>query len=161
MRLSKEETELLFLAAPLHDVGKLGVPDKILLKAGPLTAEEFEIMKQHTIWGAEILGHGKSPILQAGAQIALSHHEKFDGSGYPHGLRGYDIPLFGRIVAVADAFDALVSDRPYKKAWKLEAALAHIRERARSDFDPKCVAAFFDGLPEILHVRVRHQDVDG
>jgi putative two-component system response regulator len=160
MGLSKEDAELLFLAAPLHDVGKLGIPDKILLKPGALTPEEFEIMKQHTTLGAQILGHGKSSILQAGAQIALAHHEKFDGSGYPHGLRGEDIPLFGRIIAVADAFDALVSDRPYKKAWKLDAAFAYLRRHAGLHFDPKCVDAFFVGLPEILHIRVRHQDVD-
>jgi putative two-component system response regulator len=158
--LGTERAELLLLASPLHDVGKLGVPDKILLKPGPLTPEEFEIMKQHTVWGAEILGHGKSPILQAGAEIALSHHEKFDGSGYPNALRGSDIPLNGRIVAVADAFDALVSERPYKKAWKLDAALAYLRKCAGNHFDPQCVDAFFDRLPEILHIRARHQDVD-
>jgi putative two-component system response regulator len=158
MGLTEEQAELLLLASPLHDVGKLGIPDRILLKPGPLTAEEFDLMKQHTVIGAQILGHSKSPILQAGAQIALSHHEKFDGSGYPQGLRGDDIPLFGRIVAVADAFDALVSVRPYKKAWEVEAAVAYIRDHAGGHFDPECVKAFLGALGEILEIKALHQD---
>src|SRR5690606_6492970 len=125
---------LLLLAAPLHDIGKLGTPDHILLKPGRLTPEEFEIMKQHTVIGERILSHSVSPILRMGAQIAISHHEKFDGSGYPYGLKGRDIPLFGRIVAVADVFDALTSERPYKKAWEIERACALLRESSGGHF---------------------------
>ncbi len=160
MGLTEEEAELLLLAAPLHDIGKLGTPDNILLKPGKLTPEEFEIMKQHTVMGGKILSNGNSPILQAGAVIAMSHHEKFDGSGYPNALKGKDIPLFGRIVAVADVFDALMSDRPYKKAWELERATALIRESSGGHFDPEVVEAFFEVLPQILEIRERYRDSD-
>lgn len=158
MGLGETQAELLLLASPLHDVGKLGIPDKILLKPGPLTHDEFEVMKQHTVMGAEILGHSKSPILQAGAQIALSHHEKFDGSGYPHAVKGEKIPLFGRLVAVADAFDALTSTRPYKEAWPVDTALTYIRERSGAHFDPACVEAFFGALAEILYIKSQYLD---
>ena len=158
MGLSEQQAELLLLASPLHDVGKLGTPDHILLKAGKLTPAEWEIMKQHTVIGAEILSHSRSPILQAGAQIAISHHEKFDGSGYPYGLAGAAIPLFGRIVAVADVFDALTSARPYKEAWELDRALTLIRESTGSHFDPDCVDAFFGVLDNVLEIKAWHQD---
>lgn len=160
MGLPDPEAELLLLASPLHDVGKLGVPDRILHKPGPLTAAEYELMKQHTLIGAEILGQSNSPILQAGAEIALTHHERIDGSGYPNGLKGADIPLFGRIVAVADAFDALTSARPYKEAWKVDSAFAYIRERAGSHFDPVCVDAFLGRVDEVKSVKARHPDPD-
>ncbi|HEX2829738.1 MAG TPA: HD domain-containing phosphohydrolase [Burkholderiales bacterium] len=156
--LTEEEAELLRLAAPLHDVGKLGIPDHILLKNGKLTDAEWGTMKQHTLMGAEILGHGGSAILRAGAQIAVSHHEKFDGSGYPYGLKGESIPLFARIVAVADVFDALTSTKPYKPAWDVPRALAVIRDSSGTQFDPLCVHAFFEAIDEILAVRAQHAD---
>jgi putative two-component system response regulator len=156
--LTEAEAELLRLAAPLHDVGKLGIPDHILLKNGKLTDSEWETIKQHTVMGAEILGHGTSAILRAGAQIAMSHHEKFDGSGYPYGLAGEAIPLFGRIVAVADVFDALTSTKPYKPAWDVPRALSVIRDSSGTQFDPVCVHAFFEAIDEILAVRAQHAD---
>jgi putative two-component system response regulator len=115
-------------------------------------------MQQHATLGYEILKNSESKVLQAGAQIALSHHEKFDGSGYPAGLAGEAIPLFGRIVAVADVFDALTSERPYKKAWELERAVAFLRENAGQHFDPACVEAFFAEWGEVLQIRSRFQD---
>lgn len=140
--LSQVEIELIGRASPLHDVGKIGVPDGILLKPGKLTAEEFEIVKTHTIIGASILEHGRSPLIQAAQEIALTHHERWDGSGYPQQLAGESIPLWGRIVAVADVFDALTSERPYKRAWTQEAALEEIHAQAGRQFDPEVVAAF-------------------
>lgn len=156
--LSTEDRELLLMASPLHDIGKIGTPDHILLKPGRLTPEEFEIMKLHTVIGANILANSESPILQAGAQIGLSHHEKFDSSGYPNSLKGKGIPLFGRIVAVADVFDALTSERPYKQAWELDRALAYIWEGRGTHFDPDCVDAFLDVLDSVLAIKVRYQD---
>ena len=158
MGLSAAEQKLLQEAAPMHDVGKVGTPDHILLKPGRLTPEEFEIMKQHALIGFEILRDSASPLFQCAAIVARSHHEKFDGSGYPQGLAGEAIPLYGRIVAVADVFDALTSERPYKKAWTLEAAQAFFREGSGSHFDPACVAAFFDGWDEVLEIRSRFSD---
>jgi putative two-component system response regulator len=156
--LTEEEAELVRLAAPLHDVGKLGIPDHILLKSGKLTDAEWETMKQHTVMGAEILSNGASAILRAGAQIAVSHHEKFDGTGYPYGLKGEAIPLFARIVAVADVFDALTSAKPYKPAWDVPRALSVIRDSSGTQFDPLCVNAFFEAIDEILAVRAQHAD---
>ena len=160
MGLGEDEAELLLLASPLHDIGKIGTPDHILLKPGRLTPEEFEVMKLHTVIGDKILTNSESPILQAGARIAISHHEKFDGSGYPNGLKGKAIPLFGRIVAVADVFDALTSERPYKKAWDLDRATGLIRESRGGHFDPDCVDAFFDVFDEVLEIKARYQDAD-
>ena len=156
--LSKAEQELLRNAAPLHDVGKIATPDAILLKPGKLTPEEFEIMKGHARSGFELLDKSESPVVQAGAQIALSHHEKYDGSGYPQGLAGQAIPLMGRIVAVADVFDALTSERPYKKAWGLERAVNHLKEGAGTHFDPYCVAAFLESWAGVLEIREQMAD---
>ena len=150
--------ELLLQAAPMHDVGKIGIPDYILLKPGKLTHEEFELMKNHASLGFELLQGSSSRILQTGAEIALTHHEKFDGSGYPAGLSGEAIPLFGRIVAVADVFDALTSERPYKRAWEMDRAVAFLREGCGTHFDPRCVEAFLAGWDDV--VRVRGQFVD-
>jgi PAS domain S-box-containing protein len=130
------------LAAPLHDVGKIGIPDHILLKPGKLTDEEFELMKTHTTIGAAILGGSRSELLRMGEEIALSHHERWDGSGYPHGVAGESIPLTGRIVAVADAFDAMTNARPYKKAMPVQAALDELARCSGSHFDPDVVQAF-------------------
>lgn len=151
--LSAEEQTLLLQAAPLHDVGKIGIADAILLKPGRLTPEEFELMKGHARLGHELLSGSESRVLQAGAAIALAHHEKFDGSGYPNKLAGEAIPLYGRIVAVADVFDALTSERPYKRAWELDRAMRYLREGSGQHFDPACVAAFLSGQDEILAIR--------
>jgi cyclic di-GMP phosphodiesterase len=140
--LSESEVELLRLAAPLHDIGKLGVSDAILLKPGKLTADEFELVRRHADLGARILSGSSSPILRAGEEIARSHHEWWDGTGYPAGQMGEEIPLFGRIVAVADVFDALTHKRPYKSAWPVDAAVAEIRRLRGSQFDPRIVDAF-------------------
>lgn len=154
--MSPAERQLLLLASPLHDIGKIGIADDILLNPGRLTSEEFEVMKQHTVIGGRILANSGSPVLRAGAQIAISHHEKFDGSGYPKGLVGSDIPLYGRIVAVADVFDALTSVRPYKPAWEIDRALELIRKGSGRHFDPECVTAFYDVFDEILEVKRAH-----
>jgi putative two-component system response regulator len=156
--LSTEEQDLVFRAAPMHDVGKVGTPDDILLKPGRLTEAEFETMKEHASIGYRILEHSPIHLLQAGAEIALSHHEKFDGSGYPNGLAGADIPQFGRIVAVADVFDALASARPYKKAWTTDAARDLIESEAGAHFDPECVRAFIGVFDDVLDVRRRFLD---
>ncbi|HMV04661.1 MAG TPA: response regulator [Accumulibacter sp.] len=158
MGLSAEEQLLILQAAPMHDVGKIGIPDAILLKPGRLTPEEFAIMRGHSRLGFELLAGSQSKVLQAAASIALAHHERFDGSGYPAGLAGSAIPLDGRIVAVADVFDALVSERPYKRAWELERAFAYLESNASAHFDPECVKVFLARKDEVLAIRLRFQD---
>jgi putative two-component system response regulator len=155
---SDEALDLILQAAPMHDIGKLGTPDHILLKPAHLTDAEFVIMKRHTVIGAAILKDSTSPMLQLAAQIALGHHEKFDGSGYPQGLAGEAIPQAARIAAVADVFDALTSSRPYKKAWELDRALALLKTGRGSHFDPECVDAFLARLDEALVIRERFLD---
>jgi putative two-component system response regulator len=140
------------LAAPMHDIGKVAIPDAVLLKKGKLTEGEFAEMQRHTLAGCDILRESKSSLLQLASEIAGSHHERWDGKGYPFRRGGEDIPLSGRIVAIADNFDALTTERPYKEAWSVERAVEHIRERAGSQFDPACVAAFDAALPDILAV---------
>lgn len=152
------EQDLILQAAPMHDIGKVGIADNILLKPGRLTPDEFEQMKKHAVYGYEILADSSSEILKAAAVIALAHHEKFDGSGYPNQLKGHDIPLYGRIVAVADVFDALTSARPYKAPWILEAAAQYIRDQSGLHFDPVCVEAFLDHWDEVLQIRERFKD---
>ena len=139
----------IYLAAPLHDVGKVGVPDSILIKPGKLTDEEMSIMREHVNIGARILEHGSSELIRIAASIASTHHERWDGKGYPRGLSGTAIPLEGRIIAVADVFDALCSERPYKPAWPLSDASAEIVRCAGTHFDPACVTAFQLKWPEI------------
>ena len=156
--LSVEDQNLLLEAAPMHDIGKVGIADKILLKPGRLTEEEFEIMKQHAVFGYELLKGSSSKVLQAGAEIARGHHEKFDGSGYPLGLKGEEIPIFSRIVAVADVFDALTSERPYKKAWSIEAAVDFLTNGSGTHFDPACVKAFLNAWEDVLEIRERFQE---
>ncbi len=158
--LDAQAQKLILEAAPMHDVGKIGIPDYILLKPGKLTPEEFEVMKGHARLGYELLKDSASEIIQAGAQVAISHHEKYDGTGYPHGLKGHQIPAFGRIVAVADVFDALTSERPYKKAWPLDEACKFLEEGRGKHFDPLCVEAFLAGWEEILDIRQRFRDED-
>jgi len=158
LSLSNDEQELLLEAAPLHDIGKVGIADKILLKPGKLDTDEFDLMKNHAMFGYDLLQGSSSQVLQAGAAIALGHHEKFDGTGYPSGLKEKDIPIFSRIVAVADVFDALTSERPYKKAWSVEAAADYLRQGSGSHFDPDCVNAFFRAWDDAMEIRERLQD---
>jgi response regulator RpfG family c-di-GMP phosphodiesterase len=153
--LPESEQEQLFLASPMHDVGKIGIPDHVLLKPGRFSEVEFILMQQHTVIGHKILSGSESPLLQLAAEIALTHHERFDGAGYPHQRHGTDIPLAGRIVAVVDVFDALMSSRPYKKGWTLDEALGLIRIGRGKQFDPDCVDAFMHALPEIVATRER------
>jgi len=151
--LSREAADLLLQAAPMHDIGKIGIPDRILLKPGKLDADEWTIMKTHTTIGAKIIGTHPSELLTLARQVAITHHEKWDGTGYPHQLAGEDIPLAGRIVMLADVFDALTSDRPYKKAWSEAEAIEEIHHMSGHHFDPKLILAFMEALPEILNVK--------
>ncbi|MFG6413677.1 HD-GYP domain-containing protein [Roseateles sp. DC23W] len=152
---SEAQAEELLHAAPMHDVGKLGIPDAILRKAGPLDHAEWEVMKRHPQIGAEILGEHTTGLLAIARRIALAHHEKWDGSGYPEGLAGERIPEEARIVAIADVFDALTSVRPYKPAWPVEKAVELLREQTGRHFDPRLVELFISQLPAVLEVRER------
>ncbi len=156
--LAEIECEDIEYAAPMHDIGKIGIPDHILLKPGKLNKEEWLIMQQHTVIGHNILTNSQSRYIQLGSVIALNHHEKYDGSGYPSGLKAREIPLVARIVAVADVFDALVTERPYKKAWCTEEALKLIKQQSGKHFDPQCVDAFFDRLDDINQVKLELKD---
>ncbi|MBY6265734.1 HD domain-containing protein [Azospirillum sp. 412522] len=147
-------------AAPLHDIGKIAVPDHVLLKAGRLDAQEWTIMRQHASIGQRLLAGSGLPLLDLAAEVAGTHHEKWDGTGYPAGLCGTGIPLSGRIVAIADVFDALLSSRPYKDAWPLDAVVAHMREQAGRHFDPDLVAVFLGRLDTMLAIRERFVDED-
>jgi len=161
IKFKKEEIELILYASPLHDIGKIGIPDAILLKPGKLTEEEFEIMKKHTVIGAKMLeGAEKYPVLNVGKIIALTHHEKWDGSGYPNGLKGEDIPIYGRIVAVADVFDALTSKRVYKDALSPQKALEIMKEGRGKHFDPELFDVFEKNFDKFLEIRKRYQDKD-
>src|SRR5579871_4280046 len=142
MGLEDIDPEMVRLAASLHDLGKIGIPDSILLQPGPLTPEEFETMKGHTVMGAAIIGESHSPVLIMAKVIAATHHEWFDGSGYPNGLKGEEIPFVGRLVAVADVFDALTHDRPYKASWTAEEARDYIRQQAGKQFDERIAETF-------------------
>jgi putative two-component system response regulator len=148
--LSPAEADDVALASTMHDIGKIGVPDHILMKAGPLTPDEWEEMRQHALRGYHMLHDSSSRLLQIAAEIALTHHERWDGTGYPRGLRGEEIPCSGRIVAVADVFDALISARSYKPAWSLDRARAHLEAESGRHFDPACVAAFLSRWDDIV-----------
>lgn len=157
--LSERDAEVLRLASPLHDVGKIGIPDRILLKPGKLDDTEMQIMKLHTTIGGRILSEGdRFSSLSAGQIVALQHHEKWDGSGYPAGLKGEDIHIFARIVMVADVFDALASDRPYKKAFPLDKIIGIMEDGCGQFFDPRLLQLFFDNLPQFVAIRERLQD---
>lgn len=158
MELPSDDVDVIFRAAPMHDVGKLGIADEILLKPGKLTEDEFAAMKTHAEMGHAILKDSPSQLLSIAAEIALSHHEAFDGTGYPHGLMGTDIPLVGRVVAVADVFDALTTARPYKDPWPLEKAVDYIREQAGRQFDPRCAEALLERLDDVTGIMKRYQD---
>jgi putative two-component system response regulator len=158
MGLAKKTVETILYGAPMHDIGKIGIPDRILLKPGKLDAEEWGIMRQHPTIGANILQGSRIGFVRMGATIAKTHHEKWDGSGYPQGLKAKQIPLAGRIVALADVFDALTSERPYKKAFTIEKAHQIIEQGRGHHFDPAVVAAFFSIQDEILELKERYQD---
>lgn len=151
-------SDLIFNASPMHDIGKIGIPDSILLKPGKLDADEWSIMQQHPEYGAHIIGDHPSEILQMAKEIALTHHEKWDGSGYPNQLQGEAIPLSGRIVAIADVFDALTTERPYKQAWSVEDAMQLIVDGAGQHFDPNIVPIFQRILPEILNIKQQYAE---
>jgi len=153
-----EQCEMLLNASPMHDIGKIGIPDHVLLKPGKLNPDEWEVMKTHTSIGADILSGHKSELLEMASVIALTHHEKWDGSGYPQGLAGEEIPLTGRIVSLADVFDALTSDRPYKKAWKVEAAVEYLNENSGSHFDPQLVDIFMSSLDQVRQITKEYAD---
>jgi putative two-component system response regulator len=153
---STYESELMLHASPMHDIGKIGIPDAILLKPGKFEPAEWEIMKTHANIGHEILNDDKSDLLKLASEIALNHHEKWDGTGYPSGLKGNEIPQSGRIVAVADVFDALVSSRPYKKAWPLEDAVSYIVKNVGLHFDPRVVEQFQLNLAQIIEIKDKY-----
>ncbi len=153
-----DRAERLLYASPMHDIGKIGVPDRILQKPGSLTDEEYNEMKEHTVIGHRILSGSNNDIMQLSARIALTHHEKWDGTGYPNGLSGEDIPIEGRVVAIADVFDALTTERPYKDAFSVEKSLEIIRDDRGSHFDPQVVNAFNQCLDDLLDIRERFDD---
>jgi response regulator RpfG family c-di-GMP phosphodiesterase len=156
--MSADEQAFILNAAPMHDIGKVGTPDHILLKPGRLNPEELVIMRQHAVIGYNILKSSEAAMLQLAAEIAYAHHERWDGSGYPNGLAGDAIPLVGRIVAVADVFDALTSVRPYKQAWSLDDARSFLVENSGTHFDPQCVDALLRRWPAVLEIRERFRD---
>ena len=156
--MGEQQAELLRQAATMHDVGKIGIPDAILLKPGRLTPDEFNHMKQHAAIGAQILANSSSPLLQLAHKLAIEHHEKWDGSGYPNGLKGEQISVEGRIVAIADVFDALTSKRPYKEAWGVEEALEHMQAQAGKHFDPHLINLFVNKLDAIIAIKNAYQE---
>lgn len=157
---SEARADMLLHAAPMHDIGKIGIPDSIMLKPGRLTDSEFEVMKTHPKIGAEILGDADSDLMNLARIVALTHHEKWDGTGYPEGLAGEDIPIEGRIVAVADVFDALTSRRPYKEAWPVDKTLDFMHSQSGIHFDPALIALLDQCLDDILEVKERWKDED-
>lgn len=156
--LSQKVCNLLLEIVPMHDIGKIGIPDKILLKNGKLTKEEWEIMKTHTQIGADILGESDSELIKGARECAISHHEWWNGKGYPYGLSGEEIPLYGRIAAITDVFDALTSDRPYKKAWIVEDAIKHLEDQRGKQFDPQLLDLFLECIPDILKIKEELND---
>lgn len=157
-RMNGEDVDLLFNAAPMHDIGKIGIRDQVLLKPGKLDDDEIKVMRRHVPFGAEIIGEHGDHLLSMARLIALTHHEKWDGTGYHRGLKGEEIPLVGRITSIADVFDALTSVRPYKKAWPVEDAVKLIQREAGTSFDPELVQKFVGLLPQILAVREKYSD---
>ncbi len=158
--LSDKECDEIEYAAPMHDIGKIGIPDKVLLKPGKFEDEEWQTMQKHTQIGHAILSNSQSRYIQTGSIIALNHHERFDGRGYPNGLSGKDIPLVARIVAVADVYDALVSNRPYKQPWEVKDAQDYLVKHAGTQFDPVCIEAFFERLSNVQHIQKEFTDDD-
>ncbi|WP_261301911.1 HD domain-containing phosphohydrolase [Paenibacillus andongensis] len=156
--MSQEEAELLKMASPMHDIGKVAIPDSVLNKPGKLTDDEFKLMQNHTRIGYNLLKNSNRHILKTAAVVAYEHHEKWNGRGYPRGIKGEEIHIYGRITAIADVFDALGSERVYKKAWELDRILNLFKEEQGEHFDPKVVDAFFQQLPAILRVRDEYSD---
>jgi len=156
--LTEEEAQLLKEASPMHDIGKVGIPDSILHKKGKLDADEWEIMKTHAELGYEMLRFSTRPILKSAALIAISHHEKYDGTGYPKGLSGDDIHIYGKIIAICDVFDALGSERCYKKAWPDDEVFGLLKSEKGKHFDPKLVDIFFENIDQFLAIRDELQD---
>lgn len=154
--LSKEEVEIIELASPLHDIGKIGIADRILLKKGPLDDLELKAMRKHPLIGHEILQDSPSKYLQKGSEIALAHHERYDGTGYPYALKGNEIPLSARIVALADVFDALTSVRPYKEAWSVDKALEYVRNESGKHFDPELVKVMLTMRDQLEKIQSEH-----
>jgi putative two-component system response regulator len=157
--LSEPEAELIMNAAPMHDIGKIGIPDHILLKPGKLTDDEFDVIKGHPEIGYKIIGKQQSEILNLGAEIACSHHEKWNGCGYPKGLKGEEIPIASRLAAICDVFDALTSVRPYKKAWSVDDALGLIAKESGAHFDPRLSQLFISLKSEIVKIIEQYQDI--
>ncbi|NMP14945.1 two-component system response regulator [Thalassotalea sp. Y01] len=155
---NQDWVELLFDAAPMHDIGKIGIADAILMKPGKLDHGERQEMQRHVEYGADILGSNDSPLLSLAREVCLYHHEKYDGSGYPHGTKGDDIPLSARIVTIADVFDALTSERPYKQAWSYEQAIEYLQQNAGNTFDPALVVAFSQCEPQIRQIMSQYND---
>ncbi len=150
--------EMILLASPLHDVGKIGVPDSVLLKPGKLNENEWECMMTHPFIGGEIVPDSNSEVIQMAKRISLTHHEKWDGSGYPVGLKGEEIPLEGRIAAICDVFDALVSKRPYKEPWPLEQVIQYMKENSGKHFDPYLIEVFLNNIPKMLEIQDKFQE---
>ncbi len=158
LNLEKELCENIMLAAPMHDIGKIGIPDAILLKRGKLSDWEWEVMKRHTIIGYEILKDSSSELLQMAALVALDHHERWDGRGYPNGKKGEEISLWGRITSIVDVFDALLSKRPYKEPWGLERAVDYMKKLRGRSFDPQLLDIFLGSIDEVMEIRERYRD---
>ena len=156
--MSETMADMMLDAAPMHDIGKIGIPDSILQKAGPLTDSEWTVMQSHTLMGEDIIGEDDSELLRMAKTVAISHHEHWDGSGYPKGLAGEDIPMAGRIVAIADVFDALTSVRPYKESWTVEDAVTYLQEKSGTQFDPKLVPLFVESIDKVLAIKEQYFD---
>jgi len=156
LELGDKFSQSMLEASPLHDLGKIGIPDKILLKEAPLDEDEWQIMKTHTTIGADLLAHHRSDIMNLSQSIALNHHEKWNGSGYPNGLAGSSIPIEARIASICDVFDALTSERPYKKAWPVKDVISYIKDNSAKQFDPKIVDKFITIIPEVIQLRNKY-----
>lgn len=156
--MDENAAEMIFYASPMHDVGKIGIPDDVLLRPGRLEGNDLQIMRSHVEIGGKILDENKAPVMKMAHAIAIAHHERWDGEGYPRGLAGSDIPIEARIVAICDVFDALTSVRPYKPAWTIDDSVNYVREQAGMHFDPELVQAFLNILPEIISIRARFSD---
>ena len=157
--LCEAEAEMLMQASPMHDIGKIAIPDSILNKPGRLTQDEMEIMETHAQKGHDMLKVSTRPLLKAASTIALEHHEKWDGTGYPNGKKAKEIHIYGRITALADVFDALGSDRCYKKAWDDEKIFKMLKEEKSKHFDPELIDIFFENLDELLEIRNKFKDL--
>jgi response regulator RpfG family c-di-GMP phosphodiesterase len=157
--LEDEHVDLIVDASPMHDIGKVAIPDDILHKPAKLTDEEFEIMRTHAELGYRMLCHSQRPLLKTAAMIAFEHHERWDGKGYPRYLKGEEISIEGRITAIADVFDALGSDRVYKKAWSDEDIFGYLKDESGKQFDPNLINIFFEHIDEFLEIRKKFTDI--